>query len=184
MNALRPFSRTTGLSEDFSVSACVYVQTNNICFEFKCCGTGAKPSGSDASVWTESDRKDGLWRSTCYEAFLAWPGEESYWEFNFSPFDGTSAGWNIYRFDGYRAGMRPEHSASRVSRTSPTDMTHRFVVEAHGELAARLTSPAKASLAAVVEAHAGAVSYWALAHASKKPDFHQRATFVAEVRSR
>ena len=28
---------------------------------------------------------DGLWRHTCFEAFVGIPGAEPYYEFNFSP---------------------------------------------------------------------------------------------------
>ena len=65
-------------------------------------------------------RTDGLWRHTCFEAFVAAPAGPGstaasaasvdtadsvpYVEFNLAP----SGAWAIYRFDGYRAGMRPE----------------------------------------------------------------------------
>ena len=48
-------------------------------------------------------RTDGLWKHTCFEAFVA-PGElPEYHEFNFSP----SLDWAIYRFSAYREDMRP-----------------------------------------------------------------------------
>src|SRR5437867_2105496 len=48
----------------------------------------------------EPGRRDQLWRSTCVELFVAAPGEAGYLEVNLSP----SGDWNVYRFDGYRAG--------------------------------------------------------------------------------
>jgi hypothetical protein len=39
-------------------------------------------------------RTDGLWRDTCFEAFLRAPGSSAYDEFNFSP----SGEWAAYRF--------------------------------------------------------------------------------------
>ena len=50
-----------------------------------------------------SVRADGLWRHTCFEAFVAAAGPREYWEFNFSP----SGAWAAYHFTGYRAGMAP-----------------------------------------------------------------------------
>ena len=41
-----------------------------------------------------------LWRRTCCEAFVRVPGEEAYYEFNFSP----SGEWTVYRFSRYREG--------------------------------------------------------------------------------
>src|SRR5271166_3453665 len=46
-------------------------------------------------------RADGLWRHTCFEAFLRTPSGEAYVELNLSP----STAWAAYRFSGYRAGM-------------------------------------------------------------------------------
>lgn len=54
----------------------------------------------------EEPHRDGLWRHTCFEAFVAAPAGcgSGYVEYNFAP----SGAWAIYRFDGYRQGMRPE----------------------------------------------------------------------------
>ena len=51
-----------------------------------------------------AQRLDGLWQSTCLEAFFAIPGEAHYWEFNLSP----SGDWNLYRLEEYRQGLRQE----------------------------------------------------------------------------
>jgi hypothetical protein len=47
-------------------------------------------------------RIDGLWRHTCFEAFLVAPSGE-YLEYNFAP----SGAWAAYHFSAYRAAMRP-----------------------------------------------------------------------------
>ena len=50
-----------------------------------------------------SGSADGLWKHTCFEAFIR-PGESSgYYEFNFRP----TRQWAVYRFDSYRQGMTP-----------------------------------------------------------------------------
>src|SRR5262245_22356564 len=50
-----------------------------------------------------SAQADGLWKQTCFEAFVRLPGARSYFELNFSP----SSEWAVYAFDDYREGMRP-----------------------------------------------------------------------------
>src|SRR3954447_13785185 len=46
-------------------------------------------------------RTDYLWRTTCFEAFIAPADGENYRELNFSP----SSQWAAYDFDSYRAGV-------------------------------------------------------------------------------
>jgi hypothetical protein len=48
------------------------------------------------------ERRDELWRTTCFELFLREPATGAYLEFNMSP----SGNWAAYAFDGYRQGMR------------------------------------------------------------------------------
>src|SRR6186713_2098635 len=48
-----------------------------------------------------------LWKHTCFEAFIALPDGEVYFEFNFSP----SSQWAVYRFEGYRRGVISLHPA-------------------------------------------------------------------------
>jgi len=48
------------------------------------------------------ERKNELWKSTCFELFIANEQSEEYYEINISPFKQ----WNIYHFDGYKKGMK------------------------------------------------------------------------------
>src|SRR5689334_2855638 len=48
-------------------------------------------------------RTDGLWRHSCFEAFIGHEGASEYWEYNFSP----SGAWAAYHFSAYREGMAP-----------------------------------------------------------------------------
>jgi hypothetical protein len=48
-------------------------------------------------------RADGLWKHSCFEAFIGHGGSGEYCEFNFSP----SGAWAAYQFSGYRKGMAP-----------------------------------------------------------------------------
>lgn len=120
---------------------------------------------------------DGLWRHTCFEAFIGGHASRAYCEFNFSP----SSQWAIYGFSGYREGMAPLDYATdpRVAASVTDD---RIALEAHVPLEALLALPGDGTLrlgvAAVVEATDGQVSCWALAHPSEQPDFHHPDGFV------
>lgn len=113
------------------------------------------------------ERADELWKTTCFEAFVA--GEAGYGEFNLSP----SGQWASYRFDAYREGMRPADQQAVVLGLDGGDD--------YMALEATISLPADATrlgLSAVIETVEGDRIYWALAHASDKPDFHHLETFT------
>jgi len=117
------------------------------------------------------ERTDGLWQHTCFEAFIA-SGEGGYAEFNLSP----SGQWAAYDFDGYRSGMR--------NRETPAPVIETKADQVGGALNATidLTGLSGAlALTAVIEEADGTKSYWALAHAAGKPDFHHPACFAAKL---
>jgi hypothetical protein len=125
-------------------------------------------------------RTDGLWRHTCFEAFIghAVPGE--YWEFNFSP----SGAWAAYHFVSYREGMAPLMTGAppdiRVHAGEDT-----LTLEATLDLS-WLARPAaggglRLGLAAVLEDKTQVLSYWALKHPSGKPDFHHADGFAIDL---
>jgi hypothetical protein len=126
------------------------------------------------------ERRDGLWRHTCFEAFLAVPGLPGYFEFNFSP----GGDWAAYRFEGYREGMAPLQ-LSVPPALHVRGSTARLEMSARVELAdiAELVraSHLRLGLAAVLEHAAGGVSYWALHHATGKPDFHHPEGFALDL---
>lgn len=128
----------------------------------------------DAVFWPEPtarERTDGLWRTTCFEAFAG--GGVVYAEYNLSP----SGAWAAYAFDGYRKGMRP------LEQIAPMIVTRR----ARGlfALTADVVLPdgadGRTGLSAVIQTLDGRVSYWALAHPSDKPDFHHPDSFMLEL---
>ena len=114
---------------------------------------------------------DGLWRTTCFEAFVR--TSDGYVEYNLSP----SGGWAAYRFDGYREGMRALEITPPfiVTRMAPG----RFVLTADVTLPEDATGAV--GLTAVIERGDGAIAYWALAHPSDKPDFHHSDSFALEL---
>ena len=120
---------------------------------------------------------DGLWRHTCFEAFIAGQGESAYWEFNFSP----SGEWARYHFSSYRnaAPTKEEEPAPTITASR---RKNRLEVAASIRLPRSLTTqPLHLALSAVIEEQSGVLSYWALQHPPSKPDFHQAEAFALEI---
>lgn len=126
---------------------------------------------------TAPTRTDGLWRHTCFEAFVRASPSAAYYELNFAP----STQWAVYEFSDYRSGMRV---ASEINAPG-------FAVDSSGEAYRlqvsseldRLPSDAvwRLGLSAVIEETSGRKSYWALAHPPGKPDFHHSDCFALEL---
>ena len=122
-------------------------------------------------------RADELWRHTCFEAFIGTNLAE-YYEFNFAP---TSA-WAAYRFTEYRRGQSSLAIPNPVI-TVRSD-SERYSLQASLQLESLCVPeqpPWHLGLSALIEDKTGRLSYWALAHASDKPDFHRRESFVHEI---
>ena len=116
-------------------------------------------------------RADGLWKHTCFEAFIQPDGSRGYYEFNFSP----SRQWAVYRFDAYREGMTPM-DLSYPPEISVHTATDRLELEAAIRFPTE-TRP-KLALTAVVEEDSGRLCYWSTRHPMGKPDFHHPDGFA------
>jgi hypothetical protein len=113
----------------------------------------------------EPGRADDLWRSTCFELFMAGEGT-AYREYNFS----LSGQWAAYAFDDYRSGMR--NIDARVETELYQEKNElQFNVEIKGEF----PNPVPVGLTAVIEETDRAIRYWSSAFAPGKPDFHAAA---------
>ncbi len=122
-------------------------------------------------VATASERTDGLWQHTCFEAFIA-SGDGGYAEFNLSP----SGQWAAYDFDAYRGGMRDRPTLPPLIKFESDQAAVKLIATID------LTGLSGAlALSAVIEEADGTKSYWALAHAEGKPDFHHPACFAANL---
>jgi len=123
-------------------------------------------------------RRDGLWRETCLELFLTQATGGPYWELNLSP----AGHWNVYRFSGYREGMREEAAVGMLVVGSNRD---RNLLALSAELDLDGidlgTHPLCVGLSAVVRSAHETVSYWALTHPGPKPDFHRRESFLIQI---
>jgi len=119
-------------------------------------------------------RRDELWRTTCFEFFLAREGDDSYWEGNVSP----AGHWNCYRFSGYRRDMREEIITPPVISQEREPRNLLLTVELALDSLAPPGTPCCLGLAAVLQCRTGALSHWALNHPAAQPDFHQRQGFI------
>jgi uncharacterized protein YbdZ (MbtH family) len=128
-------------------------------------------------VVLNAERRDELWRHTCGEVFVAMPDQAAYAEFNLAP----SCCWAAYEFSNYRQDMRPATVQTPVISVSQSASLL--------EIAALVSLPTQfadaaslqMSLTMVIEDHAGQYSYWAVHHATAKPDFHHRDSFVINI---
>jgi len=124
-------------------------------------------------------RGDRLWEHTCFEAFLAIPGEPGYHEFNFAP----SRAWSAKALRGYRD---PEDShldlepGLEVARTDD-QVVLKVTLELDTLTSRHRWATLRLALAAMVEDEGGALSYWSLRHPPGRPDFHHPDSFVLEV---
>jgi hypothetical protein len=121
-------------------------------------------------------RRDGLWETTCFEAFLRPAGGEAYFEFNFSP----STEWAAYRFERHREGrselFRPvEPFLERGA--DPSDP----LLEVDLDLSGLPEAAMNLGLCAVIEEVGSRKSYWALAHPPGQPDFHHPSCFTLQL---
>lgn len=119
------------------------------------------------------ERRDGLWQTSCFEAFIQPAGAIGYHEFNFSP----SGDWASYSFDAHRAGMRDAPGQPVIERNTD-GMNVTVDLSGYPDLA---EAALRAGLTAVIEEKDGTKSYWALKHPEGAPDFHDAACFVLEL---
>lgn len=127
------------------------------------------------------ERRDELWRQTCFEAFVRVSGETRYREFNFSP----SGDWAIYQFRAYRQSMTspavvmpPHIHLSQDAGFLQLDVE--LTPELLGEAAMSATAW-QVGLSAVMDAQADGISYWALNHPPGAPDFHHADGFALRL---
>lgn len=124
----------------------------------------------------EPGPRDGLWKHTCFEAFLGRPGEKTYREFNFSP----SGHWAVYAFSDER--VRDAAAVDMpVPRISFAQAAGEIILDAHLLLTRTMAlgTDLRMGLTAVIETQDGRLSYWALHHPAEQPDFHRKDGWTA-----
>jgi alkane 1-monooxygenase len=124
-------------------------------------------------------RRDELWKTTCFEAFIGQKNSEAYFEFNASP----AGDWAWYAFEGYRNGMRkPELAANAAPKllerrltADRFEMTWLIPYAALGAAKHTTLSPT-----AVLD-HGGDLAYYSIKHAGNEANFHLRESFIVRI---
>ena len=122
----------------------------------------------------EPRRAEGLWQTTCFEAFLKIDGEDAYREWNFAP----SNAWAAYDFESYRAG-RADALVEQPPYIRVQDNLTWWQLGA--TIAVEARRDWRLGLSAILEERDGTKSYWALAHPADEPDFHDPGCFAARL---
>ncbi|WP_447761451.1 GIY-YIG nuclease family protein [Sphingopyxis panaciterrae] len=123
-----------------------------------------------------ASRSDGLWQTTCVEAFARPANAPEYLELNIAP----STAWAAYLFRSYRERVdNPKIDAPPID-VDRSECT--ISISAAFDMASiEILSPDDSwhlALSAVIEETDGTKSYWALAHPPGKPDFHHPDCFA------
>ena len=125
-------------------------------------------------------RTDGLWKHTCFEAFIRPDDSHGYYELNFS----AAKQWAAYRFSTYREGMTPVELPREPDisvRQTPHNLELDVNVALPFELGGPLHPRPRLALAAVVEEDSGRLCYWSARHPQGRPDFHHPDGYLIEL---
>jgi hypothetical protein len=171
MQRLKPFQGSLSTSIDAELS----IQGSLVTIEYKI----ESPETvlglpTESKPWSEKQvpRKDGLWATTCFEAFLNPVGSNSYFEFNFS----LEPAWNVYEFTDYREPQPPKLSNGFSLKTYIwNDIENQLLIELENQTP---YSEFNVSLTTVIEEKNHSKLYLALAHTQAKPDFHAKNSFT------
>jgi len=121
-------------------------------------------------------RKDELWRTTCFEFFIAIKNMPQYWEFNMS----SSGDWNVYLMDAYRqVGMREETRIKRFPfevQKGADSLSLEMAINL--DLIIAREKSIEVGVASVIQTKNGKETYWALLHPRLEADFHVRESFI------
>ncbi|BAY73616.1 hypothetical protein NIES25_00240 [Nostoc linckia NIES-25] len=131
-----------------------------------------------ASPSNTPSRKHQLWEDTCFEFFFGIKNSPQYWEFNLSP----AGHWNVYRFDGYRQGMR-EETALTILPFNVKNQPDKLLLTLNIDLD-KIISPEQiieVAITTVIKYRNGGITYWALTHRGAEADFHLRDSFILEL---
>jgi len=174
---LRPFQEDTEDPPNIQITGSIARGPESLAINYQITG---KCTALDLPKMTDvPERRDFLWKATCFELFLKEADAEEYLEINLSP----AGHWNIYRFDGYRAGMREELgiAAPAVHVDDRKPDIWNISTEIHINRIMAASQPVQAAVSVVVKTVMGHLSYWALTHPGVEPDFHHRDSFAIRL---
>ena len=126
-------------------------------------------------------RKMGLWESTCFEMFIKNAHDEQYLEFNVT----SEYNWNVFNFPHKGARIKEFQGISNIGISGEITkdsfcLNYSIPLD---KLPPKLwsTGNMKIGLSSVVETKEGDLSYWALSHPDKKPNFHHQESFTYDL---
>lgn len=135
----------------------------------------AKDAGLNWPKPAGARRVTRLWEGTCLEVFIAPATGNAYWEFNVSP----QGGWNVFSFERYRYPVTREDEAFTDLKISADSELSKYGVSWEFDLASCCDPKDEfaVGLSAILSFDSGKRVYYALAHPSHQPDFHDRESF-------
>ena len=173
--SLLPFNLSS--SPSFTIKGRISRQSNILALQYILSGDLSRILLPSRTEYPE--RRHELWKTTCFECFLARKDQPLYWEVNLSP----SGDWNIYRMDAYRrVGFREEERLSQLQlemRENNGSFSLRTVVDLSPVFSE--SDVLEASITAIIVSTDGTETYWALTHAGQQADFHIRSSFTLEL---
>jgi len=120
----------------------------------------------------EKKRVDELWRSTCFELFLASSKSEEYYELNFS----SSLAWNYYYLSEYRAEVKEVENVALSINTSIKENIYEVnIILESNEFNFELFD--MYNIATILLTREGERTFWSLHKMEENPDFHNKEFF-------
>ncbi len=172
---LTPFP--TGMIPQITITGDIERDENRLSIRY--CVSGETDSIIFPAVSDSPSRQHDLWKTTCFELFIAIEDQPGYWEFNLSP----SRDWNVYAMDAYRqVNMREE---TRIQRSQFEAWKDAGLVSLQAAIdldpIIEKGKAIEAGISMIVQTRDGAETYWALAHPGAQADFHLREGFVIHL---
>ncbi|QNI88155.1 DOMON-like domain-containing protein [Synechococcus sp. ROS8604] len=133
------------------------------------------PATGSVTGSLQGDRRDELWKHSCFEAFIGLPDSQQYWELNVSPL----GHWNLYSFERYRqsgSGLVEALPPAVTVRQTRRDFRCDVVLDLRPWWP--IEGMPELGLTMVLEETNGRLSYWALSHPGEAADFHDRRSFL------
>lgn len=119
-------------------------------------------------------RANELWRTTCFELFLASRENEDYYELNFS----SSLAWNLYHLSSYRADVQEVQVLSEPTiRINKQENQFQICLELELEELC-LEQFNLYNVASILLTKENERTFWSVKHEKDVPDFHHRSNFL------
>ncbi len=142
----------------------------------------------DGGTPTGGQRRNELWKGTCFECFIPSRKSNAYLEFNGAP----DRSWNWYSFKNYRDGMQDfKLLESACPKQNVWAQSDRFlecewalpligIQQGFQSVGENHHDFDKVGLSLVMHT-TEATTYWALQHDGVKPDFHLKSSFCYPI---